>query len=51
MTYWRERYQLKPEDFPVATKIWKGNLSLPIYPGMTPEELCYVTDTLKSLLV
>jgi dTDP-4-amino-4,6-dideoxygalactose transaminase len=51
MTYWRERYQLKPEDFPVAEKIWKGNLSLPIYPGMTPEELCYVTDTLKSLLV
>lgn len=51
MTYWRERYQLKPEDFPVATKIWKGNLSLPIYPGMTPEELGYVTDTLKSLLV
>jgi dTDP-4-amino-4,6-dideoxygalactose transaminase len=51
MTYWKERYQLRAEDFPVAERIWKGNLSLPIYPGMRPEELTYVTDTVKSLLV
>lgn len=50
MTYWKEHYNLKIEDYPVAEKTWHGNLSLPIFPSMTDEELCYVTDTVKRLV-
>jgi dTDP-4-amino-4,6-dideoxygalactose transaminase len=32
--FWRERYGLKPEDFPAATSAFEGELSLPIYTRM-----------------
>lgn len=32
--YWRDRYKLHPEKFPVATREFKRVVSLPIYPGM-----------------
>lgn len=50
MTYYKERYNLKPEDYPVSEKIWQGNVSLPIYSFMTNEELEYVVDTVKNIL-
>jgi len=50
MTYYRERYKLNPEDFPNSEKIWKGTVSLPIYPGLKQEELEYITSTIRSLL-
>jgi dTDP-4-amino-4,6-dideoxygalactose transaminase len=50
MTYYRERYGLRPEDFPNAERIWRGCLSLPIYPSLRDEELHYITDTIQELL-
>jgi dTDP-4-amino-4,6-dideoxygalactose transaminase len=50
MTYYRDRYALKAADFPNAERIWKGCLSLPIYPSLANEELQYITDTLRELL-
>lgn len=50
MTYYREKYDLKAEDYSVSESIWQGNLSLPVYPFMTDEQLKYITDTLKRLL-
>jgi len=49
MTYYRERYGLKPEDFPNAEKSWKGCVSLPIYPGLSKDELEYICDTIKKI--
>ena len=50
MTYYKEKYGLKPENYPVAEKIWQGTVSLPLFPGMSREEVEYVCDTVKRLL-
>lgn len=42
MSYWRQRYGLKPEDFPVALRLYRGALSLPIYPSLDEEEIARV---------
>lgn len=51
LTYYKERYNLVKEDYPNAQKTWLGNVSLPLYPYMTLEELQHVVDTVKKLLV
>jgi dTDP-4-amino-4,6-dideoxygalactose transaminase len=50
MTYYRERYGLTPDDFPNSEKIWRGTVSLPIYPNLKKDELEYITSTIRSLL-
>lgn len=49
MTYYREKYNLKPEDFPNTEKTWQGNVSLPIYPQLTEEELERIVGEIKKL--
>ena len=50
MTYYKERYQLKAEDFPNAERTWKGNVSLPLYPFMLQDDLEYVCETIHKIL-
>lgn len=50
LTYYKERYNLVKEDYPNAQLTWLGNVSLPLYPYMTTEELQYIVDTIKNLL-
>lgn len=50
MTYYRETYGLKSEDYLNAERIWQGCLSLPIYPTLTEEELEYICTTLQTIL-
>jgi dTDP-4-amino-4,6-dideoxygalactose transaminase len=50
MTYYRERYGLKPEDYPNAERHWQGCVSLPVYPGLTNEDLGYVCDTIRKVM-
>jgi dTDP-4-amino-4,6-dideoxygalactose transaminase len=49
--YWRDRYGLKPEAFPVATAAYREILSLPIYPGLRAEEMERVSATLRAVLL
>ncbi len=49
-TYWRERYQLRPEDFPVAKHAYERVVSLPIYPGMSDTEVGRVVDAVRGIL-
>ncbi len=51
MTYYKDKYQLDPSSFPNAEKTWQGNLSLPIFPDMKQEEMRYVVDTIKKILL
>jgi dTDP-4-amino-4,6-dideoxygalactose transaminase len=51
MTYYRDRYRLRPEDFPNAERIWQGCVSLPIYPTLSDEDLDYVCDTIRQTLM
>jgi len=50
MSYYRDRYQLNPADFPEAERTWEGCLSLPIYPSLTDDDLDYVCDCLWDIL-
>jgi dTDP-4-amino-4,6-dideoxygalactose transaminase len=50
MTYYRERYGLKPEDYPNAERHWRGAVTLPVYPGLQENELAYICETLRRLL-
>jgi dTDP-4-amino-4,6-dideoxygalactose transaminase len=51
MTYYRSKYGLLPDMFPVAEKIWQGNVSLPIYPLLDNNDLKYIVDTIKAILL
>ncbi|MFC1628595.1 DegT/DnrJ/EryC1/StrS family aminotransferase [Gemmatimonadota bacterium] len=37
--YWRDRYELQPDDFPVSSDIYRRAVSLPIYPRMTDDDI------------
>lgn len=49
MRYYRERYRLTPEDFPEATRRYRRTVSVPIYPGLTDEEVARVIDSVLSV--
>jgi len=51
MTYYKEKYGLSPLDYPNAERTWQGNVSLPLYPFMTEEDLAYICDTIKQILI
>jgi len=50
MTYYKEHYGLRPENYPNAERIWKGCVSLPIYPSLTDEDLDYICNSIKEIL-
>lgn len=51
MTYYRKAYQLQPGDFPNTERIWKGVVSLPIYPGLSEAELETISRAVHDLLL
>ena len=51
MTYYKERYNLIPEDFPNTEKIWAGTVSLPIYPELSDEQINYICKKIKDILI
>lgn len=50
MSYYRERYKLKAEDYPNAERTWHGNVSLPLYPFMEQDDLAYICQTIQTIL-
>lgn len=44
LSYYRQKYQLKPEDFPNAHISDHCSISLPLFHGMKPEEQQFVID-------
>jgi perosamine synthetase len=47
--YYEETFGWRPQDLPTATAAWERLVSLPIFPGMTDEEIARVTDTVRDL--
>jgi dTDP-4-amino-4,6-dideoxygalactose transaminase len=50
MSYYKETYKLNPEDYPNTEKIWKGTVSLPIYPDLKEAELDFICKTVRRIL-
>jgi dTDP-4-amino-4,6-dideoxygalactose transaminase len=50
LTYFREKFGYKPEDFPIANEIGNRTISLPLYPKLTEEEVKIVSETLKKVI-
>jgi len=48
LTFYRDKYQLKPEDFPNAFAANDCSISLPLFHGMTDEEQQYVISVVRS---
>ncbi len=48
--YWRDRYGLAPEQFPVAERAYQRMLSIPLFTAMSDEEQTRVIEALKSCL-
>ena len=50
MTYYRERYSLRPEMFPNAEWVFERCVSIPMFSAMTDEQLEYVIKSIKEVL-
>ncbi len=50
MTYYRDRYNLNPSDYPNSERHWRGTVSLPVYPTLTDEELAYICSSVRECL-
>jgi dTDP-4-amino-4,6-dideoxygalactose transaminase len=48
--YWRDRYGLKPQDFPNALLAYQQSVSLPLYTRMRPEDQERVIDAVRGIL-
>ena len=51
MTYYKEQYNLDPSMFPNAERIFEGCVSLPIFSAMSDEQLEYVINNIKEILM
>ncbi len=51
LTYYREKYGARPDDFPVSHEWGEGTISLPLFPGLTGAEHGHVIDTVLSRVV
>ena len=50
MSYYKNRYGLKISEFPNTEYLWKGTVSLPVYPGLTDLELEYICSSVSKIL-
>ena len=50
MSYWRDRYHLRPEGFPVSSDAFGRLVSLPIYSRMTDTDVARVIDAVHHAL-
>jgi len=49
--YWRDTYNLTPEMFPVAQRIFEQEVSLPLYTKMTSDDQLRVIAAVKQVLL
>jgi len=50
MSYYKEHYDLKAIDFPNSERIWKGTVSLPLFPSMDNDDLTFICSSIKTIL-
>src|SRR6185369_6574032 len=48
--YWRDKYDLKPEDFPCSLGVFESVVSLPLYTRMTDHDQKRVIEAVRDVL-
>jgi len=48
--YWSEKYKLSASMFPIAQKLFKREVSIPLFTSMTQDDQKYVVASIKSVL-
>jgi len=48
--YWRDKYSLKPENFPISTDLFEREISIPLFTRMTESDQARVIEALRKLL-
>lgn len=48
--YYRDTFGYKPDDFPVARRLYDRILTLPIYPSLPDESIAYVAETIRNIV-
>jgi len=48
-SYYTRKYGYKPQDFPRAKELSETVISLPLYPGLSDDEVQYVIDIVFSI--
>ena len=49
LTYYKTKYALKINNFPIALTTYQQVMSLPIYPGMCDKDVAYTIEKVKSV--
>ena len=49
MSYYKSKYMLRINDFPIALRNYQSILSIPIYAAMTDKEVAYICDSIKEV--
>jgi dTDP-4-amino-4,6-dideoxygalactose transaminase len=49
-SYYRDAYRLDPEAFPAANQLFSQEISLPLFPGMTADQVSRVADAVPRAL-
>jgi len=49
MTYYKNKYELKPEMFPNSEWVFQRCVSIPMFSAMTDEQLEYVIKSIKEI--
>lgn len=47
--FYRDTFQLNKKDFPISEKMYSGQVSLPIWPGMTEKQIVYVASSVQTI--
>ncbi|MBP9864900.1 MAG: DegT/DnrJ/EryC1/StrS family aminotransferase [Candidatus Omnitrophica bacterium] len=50
LKYYREKYGLSQEDFPVASSISDQSIALPVGPHLGADDMAYISNSLKKVL-
>lgn len=51
MSFYQERFGYKKGDFPISEWVYEREISLPIYPGLRDEQIDYISQVLKYLVL
>jgi dTDP-4-amino-4,6-dideoxygalactose transaminase len=48
--YYRQTYGYQPQDLPTASALYPELITLPLYPGMTGDDVAFVCDSIRQII-